>query len=70
MSQHSQLPFAFITPGELIAAAIVLPAVSMVLVIMRFVTRRVSKQAVGIEDWMSLVAMVSYGCLHKSERVD
>jgi hypothetical protein len=44
------------------AAAIVLPAVCVVLVIMRFVTRRISKQAVGIEDWMSLVAMVSYDC--------
>lgn len=59
MSQYSQLPFAFVTPGELMAAAIALPAVCVALVTMRFVTRRTLKQAVGIEDWMSLMAMVS-----------
>jgi hypothetical protein len=47
------------------AAAIVQPVVRVALVIMRFITRWTFKQAVGVEDWMSLAAMVGHGLMLK-----
>jgi hypothetical protein len=58
MSQYTQLPFAFAAPGELMAAAIALPLVCLVLVALRFYTRRIQRQAIGIDDWMSVMALV------------
>lgn len=62
---QNRLPFVLITGGELMAAAIILPVVCTALVVMRFITRRTFKQAAGVEDWMSLAAMVGHDLMLK-----
>lgn len=60
MSEWTEAPFAFVSPGELLAAAIVLPLVCVVSVALRFYARRMQRYGLGVDDWMSAVATVGY----------
>ena len=57
--QYVKLPFSFITPGEVLAAGIVLPILGIVFVGLRFYTRMLQKASFGIDDWLTVPALVS-----------
>ena len=56
---YVKLPFGFVTPGEILAAGIVLPVLGILLVGLRFYTRILQKSFIGIDDWLTLPALVS-----------
>ncbi|QKX61575.1 uncharacterized protein TRUGW13939_08727 [Talaromyces rugulosus] len=58
MSEYSKLPFAFITPSEVLAAAIVLPLLCIFFIAVRFYVRHIQKQEISVDDWMGVVAML------------
>ena len=51
--------FRWNTPGQVIAAAVVLPTLGIVAVLLRFRVRHVQKTGIGLDDWLILPAMVS-----------
>ncbi|KAL4912936.1 hypothetical protein BDW62DRAFT_214615 [Aspergillus aurantiobrunneus] len=58
MAEYTDLPFALVRPGHVWAAGIVLPVVCAILVSLRFYVRRSKNQRIGVEDWMSAIALV------------
>jgi hypothetical protein len=50
--------FSF-TPGEILAAAVLLPLVGGLLVALRIHTRLQQVKKLGVEDWLVLPALVS-----------
>ena len=59
MAATSQPPFTYATPGQITAAAAVLPAVSIVVVGLRLYVRTKQKAHVGADDWFNIIALVS-----------
>ncbi|MCJ1437277.1 hypothetical protein MMC27_006663 [Xylographa pallens] len=53
-----EISFVYATPGNIVAAASVLPALSIVLVSLRFYTRRIQRAQIGIDDWLTLPGLV------------
>ncbi|KAJ2988552.1 hypothetical protein NUW58_g3914 [Xylaria curta] len=53
-----QLPFAFVSPGDVLAAGIVLPLVCLGLNVLRFRIRVTQKAPFGIDDWCSLTGNI------------
>ncbi|KAI1453656.1 hypothetical protein F4805DRAFT_442652 [Annulohypoxylon moriforme] len=72
-TQWLELPFALVTPGQVLSAGIVLPLVCMALVGMRFHIRRIQKTPLGIDDWLSTLGVVFItgmgACLITGERL-
>ncbi|KAI1130734.1 hypothetical protein F5Y10DRAFT_107378 [Nemania abortiva] len=56
--EWTKLPYAFITPGDVLAAGIVLPLVCLGLAALRFHIRLAQKAAVGAEDWCSALGSI------------
>ncbi|KAK9786401.1 putative GNAT family acetyltransferase [Seiridium cardinale] len=56
--QWLQLPFALVTPGQVLAAGIVLPLVCIACVGLRFYVRRLQKTSPGVDDWLIAVGVV------------
>ena len=54
------------TPGGVLAVSIALPILSIIAVFLRFYTRRLQKAKLGIDDWLTLPALV--GCTYFSLR--
>jgi hypothetical protein len=50
--------FAYATPGQIIAAGAALPAVGILVVILRFYTRASKKVKMGIDDYLILPALL------------
>ena len=57
---YVQLPFGFVSPAEVIAAGVVLPVLGIIVVALRFHARRIQKAHVGIDDWLTVPASVSF----------
>ena len=55
----SPLFIDYATSDEIYAAAIVLPVLGIVLVLLRFYARIVQKAGIGIDDWLMIPALVS-----------
>ncbi|GAP91496.1 putative plasma membrane protein Pth11-like protein [Rosellinia necatrix] len=53
-----QLPFAFVSPGDVLAAGIVLPLVCLGLAALRFHVRVIQKAPFGIDDWCSAIGSI------------
>ena len=51
----------FFTFADFYVILIIFPILGMIVVPLRFFTRRFKGLAIGIDDWMSLVALVSAG---------
>ncbi|KAI1116642.1 hypothetical protein F5Y14DRAFT_448801 [Nemania sp. NC0429] len=54
-TQWVQLPFALVTPGDVLAAGITLPIICLAVVAARFYVRVMQKAAPGLDDWCILV---------------
>ncbi|KAI0169962.1 hypothetical protein GGR52DRAFT_592591 [Hypoxylon sp. FL1284] len=71
--QWLQLPFALVTPGQVLSAGIILPLLCVALVGTRFYIRRVQKASPGIDDWLiTLGALFIIGmgiCMIVGERL-
>ena len=52
----------YVTPWEIYTASIVLPFLGCVFVLLRFYARTLSKQSIGIDDWLLLPALVCTPC--------
>ena len=52
----SELTIPFVSPGEVLAAAIVLPIVGITVVTARFWQRSLQKAGVRADDYLSLLA--------------
>lgn len=50
--------FAYASPGHLIAVGAVLPAIGIIIVIIRFYTRKLKKLKYGIDDYLILPALL------------
>ncbi|KAI1214203.1 uncharacterized protein F4807DRAFT_407074 [Annulohypoxylon truncatum] len=57
-TQWVQLPFALVTPGQVLSAGIVLPLVCIALVSIRFHIRRIQKTHLGIDDWLITLGVI------------
>ena len=51
--------FSYAYPGEVIAAGAVLPSLCIIIVALRFWTRSLQKGNYGVDDWLTLPALVS-----------
>ena len=51
---------AYVTPGSMIAVAILFSILAIVSVLLRFYMRRTQNVSLGADDWLILPAMVSY----------
>lgn len=58
MAGFIDLPFALVSPGHVWTAAVILPLVCTILVALRFYVRLLKKHTVGLDDWMSAVALI------------
>ncbi|KAF2967231.1 hypothetical protein GQX73_g6333 [Xylaria multiplex] len=56
--QWVQLPFAFVSPGDVLAAGIVLPLVCIGLAALRFHIRVTQNSPFGIDDWCSALGSI------------
>lgn len=59
MSKHSTFTFPFVDAQESIAISLALPAVCLILVALRFWTRKVQKVQIGMDDWWAVAGLVS-----------
>ena len=59
MSKHSTLTFHFVDAQESIAIGSALPAVCLIVVALRFWTRRLQKVQIGMDDWWAVAGLVS-----------
>ncbi|KAI0542845.1 hypothetical protein GGR58DRAFT_449823 [Xylaria digitata] len=50
--------FTYATPGDIIAASAALPAISIIVVALRFYTRLTQKARLGLDDFFILPALV------------
>lgn len=50
--------FSYPTAGEIIAAGTVLPILAIIAVILRFFVRSRQQAAVGLDDWLTIPALV------------
>ena len=66
----NELAIPFVYVGEVLAAAIVLPVVAIIAVGLRFWLRSSGKAGIGLDDWITLAALVSLQCkaLQQSRR--
>lgn len=53
-----QLPFALVSPSEVLAAGVVLPVVGFIAVALRIYARRKQKVPLGWDDWLSVPAVI------------
>ena len=60
MPKHSAFTFPFVDAQESIAIGLALPAVCLILVALRFWTRRLQKVEIGMDDWWAVAGSVSY----------
>ena len=59
MPKHSTFTFHFVNAQESIAVGSALPAVCLIVVALRFWTRRLQKVQIGIDDWWAVAGLVS-----------
>ncbi|KAI0174125.1 hypothetical protein BJ166DRAFT_605780 [Pestalotiopsis sp. NC0098] len=68
-----QLPFPLVTPGQVLAAGIVLPIVCTLCVILRFYIRRLQQAPIGVDDWLVAIGVIFItgmgACLITGERL-
>jgi hypothetical protein len=67
MSEFTHLPFALVSPNHVLSTAVALPVVCASLVALRFYVRISKKQSLGLDDWLSAIALALVigmgGCL-------
>ena len=63
-SAAAGISFKWNTPQQVIAASVVLPALGLIAVSLRFRVRCIQKASIGLDDWTILFAMVSYWLFH------
>ncbi len=63
--------FAYAYHGEVIAAGAIFPAVAIIVVGLRFWTRRIKKVALGADDWLIVPALVckTHRCMKAWQQV-
>ena len=61
-SKLSTASIKYVGPGEVMAAGIVLPLVCTTIVGLRFYVRKTQKVSIGIDDWLTIPALVSRAC--------
>ena len=59
MPKHSTFTFHFFNAQESIAVGSALPAVCLIVVALRFWTRRLQKVQIGMDDWWAIAGLVS-----------
>lgn len=59
MPKHSTYTFPSVDAQESIAIGLALPAVCLVVVALRFWTRRLQKVQTGMDDWWAVAGLVS-----------
>lgn len=68
-----ELPFHLVTPRQVLAAGFTLPLVCILVVGLRFYTRRTQKSRLGVDDWLialGAIMLVGMGaCLIVGERL-
>ena len=57
-SFSDEISFRYVSPGEMIAASTVLPALSIIIVALRFYVRKTQRAQIGIDDWLILPGLV------------
>ena len=62
MPKHSTFTFHFVNARESIAVGSALPGVCLIVVALRFWTRRLQKVHIGMDDWWAVVGLVSDPC--------
>jgi O-antigen/teichoic acid export membrane protein len=50
--------FQYVSPGNVLAAGIILPILNILFVALRFYVRRTQKERIGIDDWLSIPSAV------------
>ena len=59
MPRHSTYTFHFVDAQESIAVGSALPAVCLIVVALRFWTRRLQKVQIGMDDWWAVAGLVN-----------
>lgn len=59
-SFSNEISFKYVSPGEMIAASTVLPALSIIFVALRFYVRKLQRAQIGIDDWLIVPGLVQY----------
>ena len=59
MLKHFTYTFDFVDAQESIAVGSALPAVCLIVVALRFWTRRLQKVQIGMDDWLAVAGLVS-----------
>ncbi|KAF1961852.1 hypothetical protein CC80DRAFT_543222 [Byssothecium circinans] len=54
----NELPIAFVSAGDVVAANVALPLIGLVVVALRFWMRISRKTGVNVDDWLILAALV------------
>ena len=62
MPKHSTYTFPSVNAQESIALGSALPAVCLIVVALRFWTRRLQKVQIGIDDWWAVAGLVGKPC--------
>lgn len=57
--QWEKLPFRFVTPGEVFSIGLVFPLVCIALGAARLHVRRLQKQKLGPDDWLSILGIIT-----------
>ena len=70
MPKHSTFTFPFVDAQESIAVGLALPAVCLILVALRFWTRRLQKVQIGMDDWWAVAGLVSNPCRSFDRRLE
>lgn len=56
--QWMVLPFNLVSPGDVLAAGIVLPIVCITMVCMRIRIRQLQKLSLGVDDWLAALGVL------------
>ena len=60
------IDFSYITPNKFIAISVLFPLLNVIVVALRFYTRRVQRASLKSDDWLTLAALVSDSLCHHS----
>ena len=58
--------FSYITPNNFIVVSVLFPLLDIIVVALRFYTRRVQRVSLKSDDWLTFAALVSDGLRYHS----